>query len=133
QFERSAALLPTPEAYGALAETLARAGRFAEAASRCDQLVALAPDDAGALRLAAAVYQRVSRGAEADELERRAAALAATAPPADGAPARRPAIYRFAVSDGWGGRSRRCWITCGSRLVCALAIRLSGSGSFGFT
>ncbi|MGH7336668.1 MAG: hypothetical protein ACREI7_03745, partial [Myxococcota bacterium] len=43
QFERSAALLPTPELYASFVVRLAMHGRLEEAASHCDELLALAP------------------------------------------------------------------------------------------
>ena len=93
QYQRSAALLPTPDVYAALVATLANHGRFEAAASHCDELLALAPDDANALRLAAAVYQRVGRGADAGALQARAGELDRRSPPAAEARAQRPAVY----------------------------------------
>jgi tetratricopeptide (TPR) repeat protein len=61
QFERSAALAPMPEVYASIVVRLALAGRLEEAASHCDELLALAPDDANAHRLVAAVYERLGR------------------------------------------------------------------------
>jgi tetratricopeptide (TPR) repeat protein len=92
QFERSAALLPTREAYVGLVAALAAQGRFEAAASHCDELLALAPEDASAMQLAAMVYQRLGRDAEASALRSRAEMLNQP-PPAEMARARRPAVY----------------------------------------
>jgi hypothetical protein len=93
QFERSAALLPTPEVYAAFVGTLAIHGRFEEAASHCDELLAIAPDDANAHRLVAAVYERMGRMSEATALRDRAQTLDRRPPPAEVTRARRPAVY----------------------------------------
>jgi hypothetical protein len=93
QYERSAALLPTGEAYVRLVAALADRGRLGDAAALCAELLAIAPDDANATRLAAAVYEHVGRGAEAGALRERAAALETRRPPTEAASARRPAIY----------------------------------------
>jgi Flp pilus assembly protein TadD len=93
QFERSTALLPTPEVYAAFIGMLAIHGRFEEAASHCDELLAIAPGDANAHRLVAAVYARMGRVSEATALRDRAQTLDRRTPPAEAPRAQRPAVY----------------------------------------
>jgi hypothetical protein len=93
QYERSAQLLPTTDVYVRLVTALADRGRWDEAESRCGDLLAVAPDDAVALELAAAVYERVGRGAEASALRERLASVEQRPPAAEIARDHRPAVY----------------------------------------
>ncbi len=93
-FRRSVDLKPTLPAYGALIETLAIEGRFEEAIPWCDRMLAFAPDDVDALRLAATVHRYAGNPERTRDLLARAAEVSdAKVDPAAVPSARSPAVY----------------------------------------